>query len=307
MIKSITIDGVQYAVTESIFLGTSGGAANDSLRGFGATEQHRNLTLENGWIVTHGDNGTGVTRIVTHDVELVRFQRGRDTHSDIKTANFYTVEPLVIHSVRLRPNLFEVEPQHFHHSMSFDVKGEGDYTKLPIWAGNSPPRRAGSWTLTVPASPFVLQLCSPEDRAAYYAMRAALYPMSKLIALVERIAPRLPTGLLDPQALTKLDAEVAELAVELEAGRIEDTYTELADVAYYAAKAVINNLIPAFTAAGIVAQAEAECGRGLGEAIVLMRVKYEECRIVYGKDKDRERIFVAKQVDRGYSPMTQLE
>jgi hypothetical protein len=55
--------------TEKQFAGNSGGAADSSLRGFGATEQFWDVPTEGGWTIHYGDNGAGIQGAVSPDGE----------------------------------------------------------------------------------------------------------------------------------------------------------------------------------------------------------------------------------------------
>lgn len=112
-----------------------------------------------------------------------------------------------------------------------------------------------------------------------------------MIEAARAIARRTPGGEFDAQALAKLAAEQAELEEELDAHDAVGAWTELADVAYYAAKAVIAGLLAADAAESVVAVAEQQCGLAAGAGLAAMQAKYAS-RLAIGKDDAAERAAV---------------
>lgn len=109
-----------------------------------------------------------------------------------------------------------------------------------------------------------------------------------------RIAPHLPTGLTDPRAAEKLATEQAEQAEKLNAGDRLGALTDLADVAYYAAKAVLNTLIDAEAAEVAIRDACAACSVDPHIALLAMRAKCAiAIRATGCKDDAEERTAVA--------------
>jgi hypothetical protein len=115
--------------------------------------------------------------------------------------------------------------------------------------------------------------------------------IDRIISEVRSIAPQLPTGLSDLLAAEKLADEEQELAEKLAQGDNVGALTELADVTYYAGKAVINGLIPHPLAEECILSACAQSGVDLHTALRVMQAKYSS-RIASGKRDDLERIAV---------------
>jgi hypothetical protein len=115
--------------------------------------------------------------------------------------------------------------------------------------------------------------------------------IDRIISEVRSIAPQLPTGLFDIRAAEKLADEEEELADKLAEGDNVGALTELADVTYYAGKAVINGLIPHSQAEQITQTACNQCGVDMPTALRVMQAKYAS-RIATGKRDDLERIAV---------------
>jgi hypothetical protein len=109
---------------------------------------------------------------------------------------------------------------------------------------------------------------------------------------VRRIAPQLPTGLTDPRAAEKLATEQSELAEKLNATDQVGALTELADVAYYAAKAVLNALIDPKAAEVAIRDACAACSVESRIVLLVMRAKYA-IRATGRKNDAEERTAVA--------------
>ena len=112
--------------------------------------------------------------------------------------------------------------------------------------------------------------------------------LEAVLNAVREIAPRLPTGLRDPQALTKYADEDLELHVSL--GRLDyvGALTEVADCGYYVGKAWWNNLI---TDSEAMRMLQGICAAfvlhnltppRLSDIPILIRAKYES-RIQNGK------------------------
>jgi hypothetical protein len=121
--------------------------------------------------------------------------------------------------------------------------------------------------------------------------------IDRIITEVRRIAPQLPTGLDDPRAAEKLADELEEMNEKIALGDRIGTLTELADVVYYAGKAVINGLIPPCWAEELISNACAQCDdvEDLSTALYVMQAKYA-CRIIAGKRDDLERVAVQQAV-----------
>lgn len=133
--------------------------------------------------------------------------------------------------------------------------------------------------------------------------------LEELIAVVKELAPQLPTGIIDPNVMSKLTSERQELldAIQAIARSTSDTIgehignilSEVADCAYYAVKAGINEHIPPERVRKILSDimTEANTVDDLGPYRVqphrlshMIRAKYEH-RIAHGKSdigKQRE-------------------
>jgi hypothetical protein len=96
-----------------------------------------------------------------------------------------------------------------------------------------------------------------------------------------------PGGIDDPCALEKLIAEYVEFGEEIEAGRLVDAATEVADMAYYLCKLNPASDDYAF-GEEILATACLLISISIQQAGDLAVVKYT-CRGAHGKDKERER------------------
>jgi hypothetical protein len=128
--------------------------------------------------------------------------------------------------------------------------------------------------------------------------------LTTLESLAREIAPRLPTGLNDPNAARKLADEQRELYDALRQGDWQGALTELADVGYYIGKALANDLIgdvTALRALSVSMQVYRELYQAdptppmLDDIPRLVRAKYES-RIRHGKDDARERVACVRAV-----------
>lgn len=125
----------------------------------------------------------------------------------------------------------------------------------------------------------------------------------KIIFLVARIAPQLPTGIVDIQAYKKLCAEQEELYVALSEGDIVGALTEVADVGYYIGKAYLNGLLCQQNAIGSL-ESTVDAFKKYGYEPILVadvpyltRAKYES-RIVLGKNDAAERAACLEALNR---------
>ena len=112
--------------------------------------------------------------------------------------------------------------------------------------------------------------------------------LQPFLEVVRHIAPQLPTGLADSYATTKLANEYHELHTALQLGDQIGALTELADVAYYAAKAVLNTLQTDQEALATIDSACQQLQTTRAVAFHLLDTKYT-LRVTGQKDDARER------------------
>ena len=125
--------------------------------------------------------------------------------------------------------------------------------------------------------------------------------LAPFLTAVQQIAPQLHTGLNDPQAATKLQQEWQELQVARHARDQLGALLEIADVAYYAAKAVLNDLLDAAVATRSIAAACEQLDLAPAVALRVLDAKYTQ-RIANAclKDDALERQAVVARLNLWY-------
>lgn len=94
------------------------------------------------------------------------------------------------------------------------------------------------------------------------------------IAAVHQYAPLMRSGIDDPDCLAKLAAEQAELAEKVAEGDRIGAALEAADVAYYAAKAVVNEQMERHQAMPVLAHSCTEARVTMHQVLALIHAKY---------------------------------
>jgi hypothetical protein len=123
------------------------------------------------------------------------------------------------------------------------------------------------------------------------------YPYQTIINLVQRLAPQMRTGLIDPASMEKLHAESDELTAALDAGDQIGALMEAADCCYYAGKAYWNSLLWLDGTMEQINHAVYVSRWTLPLVILALETKYE-CRIAHGKDDAGERAAVEAAIQQ---------
>jgi hypothetical protein len=181
----VVIDGKEYTVAKTKFLGNSGGQSDDSIRGFGATAQ-THLYEGDGIAITYTDNGAGVSSLQIGEQKFQRIDWSQvmgpqeiDLAKFAPIDNFCEVESVVLYSSYERTpeyNWRVPTPQAVRNSWAWPkaiLKGKGDPERLGIRWSNRSLNRFGDWQMTVFDPGKVLDLLSAEDRAAWERLQEA--------------------------------------------------------------------------------------------------------------------------------------
>lgn len=115
--------------------------------------------------------------------------------------------------------------------------------------------------------------------------------MEQALEAMRSVAVRLPSGLVDAQALVKLVRENVELleriARPMKGQTIYDLVSEAVDVFYYALKAHHNRLLDAYDTMSVMLAAANVVHLNLNQLLLAFQAKYES-RIRLGKHEEAE-------------------